>query len=377
MKNLSTAKQIVILIWLAVGIVGLIVLFSAMKPAMFSTSQLDQDIQSIDNNTRVQAKEKRYPRAKEITTPDGFINTPSITIQDEVAKGNVVLLDIWTYSCINCQRTLPYLKAWHEKYKNQGLTIIGLHTPEFEFEKDINNVQEAVDRFGITYPVVLDNDFSTWRAYQNQYWPRKYLIDADGFMVYDHIGEGGYEETEQKIQELLEERNTILQEQTEVATGIIDPQEKEQVNHKNLKSPEIYFGAWRNDTLANGIPRQEGPQQLSAPDQIQQNALYLTGDWDITREYATNESSQAKITFQYQADKVFMVLSADETVTAQILIDGKPIDPAVAGKDVVNGILTVQNEQLYRIIENSPPGEHTLEIIIEEPGLEAFTFTFG
>src|SRR3989338_3982296 len=154
-------------------------------------------------------KASKYESAKEISTPDGFINTDNITIGELVGK-KVVLLDIWTYSCINCQRTLPYLKAWHGKYKDKGLVIIGLHTPEFEFEKIYDNVRAAVQKFGITYPVVLDNDYSTWRAYRNQYWPRKYLIDIDGYIAYDHIGEGGYEETERQIQKALEERMTRL-----------------------------------------------------------------------------------------------------------------------------------------------------------------------
>ena len=148
---------------------------------------------------RQQEKSKRYSVAKEITTPDGFINTDGkpVTIGEFVGK-KVVLLDIWTYSCINCQRTTPYLNAWYEKYKDDGLVIIGLHTPEFEFEKVYQNVLDATNRLGIKYPVVLDNDYSTWNAYQNRFWPRKYLIDIDGFVVYDHIGEGAYEETETK-----------------------------------------------------------------------------------------------------------------------------------------------------------------------------------
>src|SRR3990167_6237732 len=156
-----------------------------------------------------------YPvfKYKEITSPSGFVNTGPFNLKDIVGK-KVILLDFMTYSCINCQRTFPYLNAWYEKYKDQGLEIVGIHTPEFAFEKNIENVREAMRRFGILYPVVFDNDYATWRAYGNQYWPRKYLIDIHGDIVYDHIGEGAYEETEMKIRELLLERSRLLGERS-------------------------------------------------------------------------------------------------------------------------------------------------------------------
>src|SRR3989338_220306 len=174
-------------------------------------------------------KASKYESAKEISTPDGFINTDNITVGEFVGK-KVVLLDIWTYSCINCQRTLQYLKAWYEKYADKGLVIIALHTPEFEFEHKYDNVLAAVKKFGIAYPVVLDNDYSTWTAYGNRYWPRKYLIDIDGYVVYDHIGEGGYEETERKIQELLEERMTRLGVKNGIAKDIAKPKDAQAVD---------------------------------------------------------------------------------------------------------------------------------------------------
>jgi len=155
---------------------------------------------NADDQARITDKLKRYPVARKIVQPAGFINTQdgeSITVESLIGK-KVILLDIWTYSCINCLRTLPYLTAWHEAYADQGLQIIGIHTPEFDFEKEIDNVQRAVEAGGIKYPVVLDNDRGTWNAYENSYWPRKYIIDIDGFIVYDHIGEGGYDETEAK-----------------------------------------------------------------------------------------------------------------------------------------------------------------------------------
>ncbi len=160
---------------------------------------------------RVMAKSQLYPKAPELVHPSGFVNTDGKPITLAQYKGKkVVLIDVWTYSCINCQRTLPYVKAWYDKYKDQGLEIVGLHTPEFSFEKVQKNVEDAVKRDGITYPVVLDNDYATWNAYGNQYWPRKYLVDIDGFIVYDHIGEGNYDETEKAIQKALGDRAQAL-----------------------------------------------------------------------------------------------------------------------------------------------------------------------
>src|ERR671925_1793917 len=165
----------------------------------------------VENNgtiTKVQIDKSQFKLAPELTKITGFINSEQITLAD--LRGKVVLVDFWTYSCINCIRTIPYLNAWHEKYADQGLVIVGVHTPEFEFEKDYNNVQAAVEKFHIRYPVAQDNEKGTWEAYENRYWPRKYLIDTEGYVRYDHIGEGGYAETEKVIQSLLRERNAQL-----------------------------------------------------------------------------------------------------------------------------------------------------------------------
>jgi len=330
-----------------------------------------------DRSSLLTEKVGRYEPAKEITTPDGFINTDNLLIADEVGK-NIVLVDFWTYSCINCQRTLPYLNAWHEKYGDKGLTIIGVHTPEFEFEKEYDNVLRATEKFGVRYPVVLDNDYSTWSAYRNRYWPRKYLIDIDGFIVYDHIGEGGYEETERKIQELLTERQNVLGLENGIDKTIITPEGVEKTNVFTDRSPEIYFGAWRNDSLGNGVVRSEGIQQFSAPDNAKPNTLYFDGEWDIDKEFAQNISTPAKIIFKYKAEKVFMVASSENGVRAKLLIDGKPIGSR-GGADVSSdGFVDIKGDSLYRLVEDpNGSGEHLLEIIIEGTGLKAFTFTFG
>ena len=322
-------------------------------------------------------KEAIYIRAKEIDPTYGFINSEPFTLANIIGK-KVILLDIWTYTCINCQRTLPYINGWYEKYKDQGLFIVGVHTPEFEFEKIRANVEKAVEQFGVRYPVVLDNDYKTWNAYGNRYWPRKYLIDIDGFVIYDHIGEGGYEETERIIQKLLTERKERLGDDVSVSLDMLNPDGTEAITDGKPRSPEIYFGAWRNDTLGNGNVRQEGVQTFVLPKTLKTSVQYFEGDWNITREYAESTKAGNKIVFKYEAAKVFMVASAEKPVRAKILIDGKEAGER-AGADVdKDGYVIFQANQLYRLVED-PNGwdAHTLEIIPEGAGFEAFTFTFG
>lgn len=366
-------------------IVGLGIALIAIFVAIFYLEKAKPD--RIDENSSKEItnislnksfKAGRYETAKEIASPHGFINAEDFTISEFIGK-KVILVDFWTYSCINCQRTTPYLNAWWDKYKDKGLIIIGVHTPEFEFEKKYENVSNATAHLNIEYPVVLDNDYATWSAYKNRYWPRKYLIDIDGFIVYDHIGEGAYAETEKKIQELLEERVQTLGMQDGIEKDIAKPQEAESADLFLRRSPEIYFGASRNDNLENGKGGIAGPQTFPPPQTIKTNSLYLAGDWNIENEYAENKSKTAKIIFRYQAKKVFFVAGSDTPVPIRVLRDGKPLSNEV-GEDITdtaNSATTISEHRLYRLIEDTEYGEHTLEIIIENPGLKAFTFTFG
>lgn len=324
----------------------------------------------------IEKKAMMFERAKEITTPNGFINTDGITIDELVGK-KVILVDFWTYSCINCQRTTPYLNAWYDKYADDGLEIIGMHTPEFEFEKELSNVQQAVEKFKIKYPVVLDNDFSTWRAYQNRFWPRKYLIDIDGFIVYDHIGEGGYEETEKKIQELLKERADRLKLDQEIDSDIADIEEE---TRNTASTPEIYFGASRNELLGNGQAHRRGKQTFTLPEKLRDNLLYLEGEWEIFEEYAESKSPNAKILLPYEASNVFTVASADQSVDVTITRDGNSLNDA-AGSDTIftegKDHIVVQQNQLYRLIESEKSGKYLLEMSVSDPGFKIYTFTFG
>ncbi|MEK7185321.1 MAG: redoxin family protein [Patescibacteria group bacterium] len=333
-------------------------------------------------------KAKKYKLAKEITTPDGFINTGGdgkpVTIGEYIGK-KVVLVDFWTYSCINCQRTQPFLNAWWSKYEKDGLVIIGIHTPEFEFEKDFQNVKNAVTEEKIGYPVVLDNDFSTWYAYENRFWPRKYLIDIDGYIVYDHIGEGAYAETEKKIQELLAERMAVLNIKNVsdvIGSGTVSPIDA--TTQTFAVTSEIYFGAARNEALGNGQKNETGLQTLTAPEKsvnLFPNLFYLSGKWNFTNQYAESRSDEAHISLKYKAKNVFFVASADDATQIKITRDGVPLSASFAGDDVrienEESIVTVKNSKLYKLIEDSSAGEHVLEITIPEGNLKAFTFTFG
>jgi hypothetical protein len=273
--------------------------------------------------------------------------------------------------------TIPYLNAWYQKYKDQGLVIVGIHTPEFDFEHDMQNVAAAVKKYGIAYPVVLDNNMGTWNAYQNQYWPHEFLIDIDGFIVHDQVGEGEYDATERAIQAALAERTQALGLDQTVAGGIASPTGTIAIDFGAVASAETYFGSNRNQYLANGLQGTKGTQTLGIPSTTVPNALYLGGAWDFAPEFATNQNADAKIEFTYSAKNVYLVASAAEPVTLQILRDGKPLG-AVAGGDVSPGsTAVVRADRLYDLIRGENYGTHTIEIIVKNPGLNAFTFTFG
>ncbi len=317
-----------------------------------------------------------YQPAIEIADPTGFVNTSSsFKIANLIGK-NVILVDFWTYSCINCIRTIPYLNAWYDRYHNEGLEIVGVHTPEFAFESNITNVEAATKKYGIAYPVVLDSNYGTWDAYGNLYWPHEYLIDAAGYIVHDQIGEGNYSETEGEIQKLIAKRDQIfgIQPATMPTSTVFVPQS---VISGGLMSPETYFGSERNDYLANGKPGAVGNQTLTVPMITQFNKLYLGGSWYFDDQYASNNAMSATITYKYTSGKVYFVAAAPKGVTVEVLQDGKPVTSA-AGSDVQNGKVFIQASRLYNLINNPDgSGTHTLELIIDSPGLEAFTFTFG
>ena len=316
-----------------------------------------------------------YPAAPELTGIEGYINTGGQPITLAQYRGTaVVLVDFWDYSCINCQRTIPYLNAWYQKYKDQGLVIIGVHTPEFAFEQLQSNVEAAAKRFDITYPVVLDNQYQTWNAFQNQYWPREYLIDIDGYIVHDHAGEGEYDITEKALQDALAERAARLG-TAMAATSTVDMPE---ADLSAIRSPETYFGSNRNTYLGNGTPGVQGPLGFTLPATMLPNMLYLGGNWNIAPEYARGGAGGV-IEFKYSARDVYIVATnPDAPVTLTILRDGAPVG-RYAGADVdpQTSEVTVNGDRLYKLIHDPVPGIHTIEIQIESGTLDAYTLTFG
>ncbi|HEY6021335.1 MAG TPA: redoxin family protein, partial [Candidatus Paceibacterota bacterium] len=297
-------------------------------------------------------------------------------------RGKVVLVDFWTYSCINCLRTLPYEKELYDKYKDQGLVIVGVHTPEFAFEHVESNVADAVKRLGITYPVVLDNDYKTWGAFSNQYWPREYLIDMDGYVVYDHAGEGDYDKTESAVQAALAERAARMGTTTMPMPSISASQGPDL---SGVGSPETYFGSNRNEYLGNGTQGVAGVQTFTLPTTPSPNTLYLNGIWDTEPEYAESQATGAdtggsanSIEYYYSAGNVYFVASAAAPVQVEVLLDGKPVGQW-GGDDVdkTTSTVTIGAERLYSLVHTPGPGGHLLELKVKGSGLRAYTFTFG
>lgn len=313
---------------------------------------------------------------KEISEPAGYVNTDGKPIKIADYVGNkVILLDFMTYSCINCQRTFPYVTSWYERYKDDGLIVIGIHTPEFSFEKDKRNVEKAMKEFGIVFPVVLDNDYGTWNAYGNRYWPRKYLIDIKGNIVYDHIGEGAYKETEMKIRELLAERKKAIGESSVSDQGGSLVSETIKSPLVSARSPETYFGSLRNEYLRNGVSGQPGEQSFGVPNKFSPDSLYLDGTWNISGEQA-KAVKDARVVYRYNAKEVYIVASADVAAEIEVWQDGKLVT-AEAGSDVNgNGIVKINESRLYKLIRNDKRGEHLLELRVKD-GVSLFAFTFG
>ena len=292
-------------------------------------------------------------KAPDIIPGGAWLNTKEPLSLSTNLKGKVVLVDFWTYTCINCIRTLPYLQDWHQKYESDGLVIIGVHAPEFEFEKDLDNLSKAVADFEIKYPVVQDNYFSTWRAYNNNYWPAKYLIDAQGNLRYYHFGEGKYDETEKAIQSLLAE---------------IGSKTSNEVNNKEnqnySKTPEIYLGYGRGDV---GLLNQRNKYTYqTAPKSLRQNQVAFSGNWLFSEEFAQSDTN-SEIILKFNAKDVFLVATplADQS-KVKIFLDDKFI-----------GETTFDQKKLYQILNLPTPGIHTLKIIFPENKVQLFAFTFG
>jgi cytochrome c biogenesis protein CcdA/thiol-disulfide isomerase/thioredoxin len=309
----------------------------------------------------------------------GWLNSAPLT--REGLRGKVVLIDFWTYSCINCLRTLPYLKAWYEKYKDHGLVIIGVHAPEFAFEKDPANVRRAVAQLGVAYPVALDNDFAIWQGFNNQYWPAHYFIDATGQIRAHHFGEGDYRESERIIRELLTDAGASDLPQAGSdpvnATGV-----QAAADEAQDRSPETYVGFARAENFRSpGGFAQDQPQRYTVPANLSLNQWALSGTWIVGAEKAALRTAPGKIVFRFHARDLHLVLGPGGTgspVRFRVQLDGVP-PGASHGTDVdANGDGVVGEQRLYQLIRQaSDVGEHEFSIEFLDGDVQAYSFTFG
>lgn len=338
---------------------------------------VEQELDSLKGNKTDTKIDMRFPQSKgvlpvladapEFAGISNWINSEPLTMQE--LKGKVVLIDFWTYTCINCIRTLPYVTSWYEKYKNDGFVVVGVHTPEFEFEKNTANVEAATVQYKINYPVAQDNDYGTWNAYNNQYWPAHYLIDANGKIRYVHFGEGKYDETEQAIKTLIEEAGK-------------DVSAKELTNYETEPSmftltPETYLGAKRVDRFASPEQFKSGTNKFTFPKAIGSHNFAFSGTWQINPEYSES-AGNSKLELRYEGNKVFLVMhptKGGEKVT--VYLDNEVIPQKMWGADVKNGVITLDEPRLYEIIDSKgKDGTHLLRLEFEN-GVQVYAFTFG
>ena len=306
-----------------------------------------------------------------------WLNSPPLTA--EVLKGKVVLVDFWTYSCINCLRAIPYVRAWAEKYKDQGLVVIGVHTPEFAFEQNPANVKRAIADLKINYPVAIDNEYSIWRAFENQYWPAHYFIDAQGRVRYHHFGEGNYDHSERVIQLLLEEAGKSTGAAGLVAVSATGAEAAS--DGSDVGSPETYLGYRRAENFVSPGGAANDVAHVYAAGTPRLNEWSLSGDWTIGGEHAELDAKDGAIVYRFHARDVHLVLGpapGHEQIRFRVTIDGEP--PAENhGADVdADGQGVVDQQRLYQLVrQHGPITDRTFEIRFLDPGVQAFAFTFG
>lgn len=349
-------------------ILGAIIIFSVLYMSYgnsmarpFAQSQSDVAKSALPT-VLIDKLHNLYP-APPITGISAWINSPALQINE--LKDRVILIDFWAYSCVNCARTIPYLNEWYRKYHDKGLIIIGVHSPEFDFEKDLNNVKNAVISYGIKYPVALDNNFSTWQNYNNNYWPAHYLIDQKGNVVYVHFGEGDYEVTDNNIRFLLGLKQS--NEPSKNEDGGISGQ-----------TPETYLGYARMENFYSPERiKKESESQYSYPKALPKHGWALQGTWVVSDEKVIATKANAAIKINFYAGKVFAVMgSRNLPAEVKVLLNGKQIGINL-NKTSINNAVKVTHHGLYLLIEQKQPAQGILEVIATTPGLEVYTFTFG
>lgn len=306
-----------------------------------------------------------------------WFNSPPLSVQS--LRGKVVLVDFWTYSCINCIRALPYVHAWADKYKDHGLVVIGVHAPEFAFEKDPQNVGKAIKDLGVDYPVALDNNYAIWKGFNNEYWPAHYFIDTQGRIRHHHFGEGEYAQSEDVIRQLLTEAG-----QKNLPGGYVQPGAKgaEAAGSGDaMRSPETYVGYARAENFAGGQVAHDDAWSYHAPASLMTNQWALSGRWTVRDESARLDAANGSIVYRFRGRDLHLVLGPahdDKPVRFRVTIDGKA-PGADHGMDTdADGNGTVTSQRLYQLVRQANgTGERTFEITFLDPGVQAYAFTFG
>ena len=307
-----------------------------------------------------------------------WLNSPPLSAAD--LRGKVVLVDFWTYTCINWLRTLPYVRAWAEKYREHGVVVIGVHTPEFSFEHDLENVRRAVRDMRVAYPIAVDNDYAIWDAFENHYWPALYLVDAQGRLRAHHFGEGAYESSEMMLQQLLAEAGTLG-----IAPGLVSVEARgaeAAADWGDLRSPENYVGYERSENFASpGDAVMDTPHVYAVPARVRLNEWALAGDWTVGREAILLNEANGRIAYRFHARDLNLVMrpaARGTSVRFRVFIDGRA-PGAAQGSDVdEQGNGTVSEQRLYQLIRQPKPiADRLFEIEFLDPGVEAFAFTFG
>lgn len=313
-------------------------------------------------------------------TNDRYYNTNPSDLTKAALKGKVVLIDVWDYTCVNCIRTLPYIKSWAEKYKEKGLIVIGIHSPEFDFERLPENLKTAIKKFQLDYPIIADNEYEIWHSLANHYWPAKYLFDAKGILRTTHTGEGEYQEFEAFLQQILLERDSTLDLPT--LTPLVRTSDKPgAVCYK--PTPETYIGFERNRPANSEEVVPNKPVTFTLPSKLEEDRLYYEGQWLIRREFAVpTGGATSSLVINYQAKEVNLVIHPQEGKEAQILVEqnGMPVAKADRGSDIIEvdgkTYIVAGEPRMYNIINNSTFGHLTLRLSSNSPSFGAYAFTF-
>lgn len=383
-------------------IVGFAVYFN--NPSLNKASSAQQQVEkvvsaaTVQNGTMTTIKldksqfqnidKSQFRMAPEFTQISGYINTPNnspLTLSS--LKGKVVLVDFWTYTCINCIRTIPYINDWNQKYADKGLIIVGVHSPEFDFEKSYDNVKAAVQKYGIKYPVLLDSDHGTWNAFGNQYWPRDYLIDAQGYIRHDHIGEGGYDQTEKVIQSLLAERAALMG-MKEISFNTkpttINPRSLQSVDLTKGTTAEIYLGYYYAraplGNPENFKPDQTVPYSIPSNTNFKPDVVYLQGNWKNNPDNMELQSDTGRIVLIYYAKSVNIVAGGkgEGVVSNDAATNVATMSKKSLGVDLSrDGVFKIDGQRLYNLAMHNDYNAHSIVIDVKGKGFQIYTFTFG